>query len=216
MKEVNSKLEKIQEGKLYSVLDLDMLLAKQLKKKVSKEDLNEINEIKKKRIYQKEKNKEWGNERRIITNKLKKIPLEKENYKKIDILNKNYNKIPRYNLKYLDNDIKRLLNKDFKITVDDGFNKPYLVKSTDLIKDKTVMSKILKKMRNEVEIQSNLGIYEKRESVLKNKVIPKIDFNNSVLRLGEINEDTHGYKELEDETDPPIIVDMTGDVISLI
>lgn len=216
------RIERIKEGSAQSVLDLDTVLATRLKKTISKEDLKQVEKIKQKRLIQIKKNKEWGNERRSITFKIKKIEkkgksITKDDWKKIESLNKSYTKIPHFNLKELDNEINILLSRDFNFTIDDGFNDVYYMKSSDLIRDKSPIIKILRKMRKKVIEESKLGIYPKRESVLISKVLPKIDFNIKTIEIGEVTDEIPEYTEIEEETDPPILVEIQGDnVINLI
>jgi hypothetical protein len=141
--------------------------------------------------------------------KVKYTPEIEQIKKEIKQTEKEIKKIVKFDLKDIDNDINKLTGNKFNFLVNDGFNKTYKISSTDIVKGKKQITKILKKLKKKVEEGIKEDKYEKKTKVLKEKILPKINYNIDAISEGEFDEENYD----EDNGNYPILIEIFDDNI---
>lgn len=101
----------------------------------------------------------------------------------------------KYNIKHMVNELNKAEGKDYYYRINDGFNKPYNVKRSKILKMDN-SSFFLDKFRDGVQKQIDKlesikvkdRVQKKKLFILKDKLLKTIDFNSKLIKFGDTDE----------------------------
>ena len=179
------------------IIDLDNLLIERHQQRDALQMSGEILRLK----DQRERQKAWNYKRGALVRKYKKIiadPTSSKVSKKL--AEKEINSLPLYKLSLIDNEIKRIMNEDYVITVTWKSGNFQLL-SSEILSLPSASLYVLRKIKESYE-QENWGANED----FRERKIAVIDYNIESIERGT-------YEEQNDRNKYPIYFEFVGDYI---
>jgi hypothetical protein len=179
------------------VIDINKLLTQRNKLRGIEDSIGEVSRLEAIRSKQ----KAWNYKRGALLRKYNKILKDPDiTDVRRKVIERDISQMPRYNLASVDNEISRLKNEDYIVTVKWKGGNTQIMASELLSKDNPALF-ILENIK---ETKENINFGEHKES--KIKLLSQIEFNMNAVINGE-------YGSPDGESDTPIMFEFVGDYI---